>query len=90
MQLPQINLNGTHPESLARQYYHARTALLDARSLLTAAGPHGRDYQTLPAGAWTLAVEEHIVRVAALDTVIRDLEILVDHCLDAAIQKDAL
>jgi hypothetical protein len=57
--MPAINWNGTDGNDLINQYrttYEAFQPLLDAMAKAT---PHGRDYQTLPAGTFEKAQKQH-------------------------------
>lgn len=70
---PRLNLNGTSAASLMEGYNVALQALRVAREKLHEAGPHGRDYQTLPEGDYKLAVTEHTARVQSINRIIDEL-----------------
>lgn len=73
MQFPQLNINGTSQTALIEQYESTAAAMVKAIDALRNAAPHGRDYQTLPAGAYMQAKKEHDARIAALQSVYDDL-----------------
>lgn len=79
MQLPQINLNGSTGMELASQYQEAADAIAKAVNLMSAI-PHGRDYQTLPAGSFEKAREEMIQRVMPLIIARNELFAIAIHC----------
>ncbi len=79
MQLPQININGTHREDLLTDYIKAKQALHVALEAMHGACPHGRDYQTLQPGAYQRAAEEHAERLIMVKRVIADLETIAEH-----------
>lgn len=80
MQFPQINLNGSDAQSLAEQYHMAAIAVENALNA-TYGIVHGRDYQTLPEGAYTRAVREMEARQELLGTAAADLQRLTEHCM---------
>ena len=49
-EVPTVNLNGTSKDSLLGDYLAIRNALNAAEMAFREATPHGRDYQTVPAG----------------------------------------
>jgi hypothetical protein len=75
---PYVNCNGTSREALLDGYRKAAEALHEALDALHATAPHGRDYQTAPAGRFRLAGAEHAARVNALSAVYEDLQALVE------------
>lgn len=79
MQLPQININGTERSDLLEDYMAARRALQRAVEALSAASPHGRDYQTCPAGAFYVAQQEHADRLVKVRQVMAEIETLAEH-----------
>jgi hypothetical protein len=79
---PQINLNGTNARDLLEQQVVAIEALRSAMSTLQAAGPNGRDYQTMPRGTIDLAVAGHVDRLKRLESVLAELEEIAEHISD--------
>jgi hypothetical protein len=82
MQLPQVNLNGTSRDALLDQYRDAYRAINDAIDALCKAAPHGRDYQTLPAGSYNVAREEHDARLVKLGSIKAEIEAIAIHIQD--------
>lgn len=81
MQYPQINLNGSDAIDLAVQYHDAARSL-EVACLKMSSIPHGRDYQTLPAGSYEKAREEMHHRVKAISVIMNELEELASNCVD--------
>lgn len=79
MQLPQVNLNGTSRDELATQYRNVYSAVDVALDLLCRFAPHGRDYQTLPAGSYDTARREHDARVEKLASIKAEIEAIAIH-----------
>lgn len=79
MQLPQININGTERSDLLEGYMTARRLLQHAAEALSAASPHGRDYQTCPAGSFYVAQQEHADRIVKVRQVIAEIETIAEH-----------
>jgi hypothetical protein len=75
---PIINLNGTAPQDLLDQHMNAIAALRSAISLLQAAAPNGRDYLTIKPDVFTTALNAHRDRLSRLESVIEELEHLVE------------
>ncbi len=71
--LPQISLNGSHPDDLMAQQSAIITALAQLQRRMAAARPHGRDYQYSPnesvqaRDAWT--AREQLVEALMRDLV---------------------
>lgn len=89
MRLPTIHLNGTDAQSLFDNYYAALHAVLAAKEALAQCAPNGRDYyvQKTDSGDWTdaptnEAIAEHRARMAALETIQRDLQTLCEYVMD--------
>jgi purine-nucleoside phosphorylase len=76
MQFPQINLNGTSGTELVEQYIAAAAMVRAALETVRKMEVHGRDYQTLEAGAFQVAQREHIDRQRKLSSVAAELEAL--------------
>lgn len=66
---PGVNLNGTRPAELLRQYLDALGALRTTQVALAEMRPHGRDYQTLPPAAFDTARAQHQAREERLDAI---------------------
>lgn len=79
VQFPQVNLNGTSKDALLEQYRRSYRAINAAIESLCEGAPHGRDYQTLPPGAVQLAIAEHRIRVAKLESVRAEIEAIALH-----------
>lgn len=76
---PTINLNGTSPTVLLQEHIDAHSALCAAISLVSAAGPNGRDYQTAAAGTFFIAQSQHAIRLNKLNDVLAELEAIALH-----------
>jgi hypothetical protein len=79
MQLPQININGTDARDLLTDYMRAKKALEAAADALSAAWPHGRDYQTLEPGAHQRASNEHAARLTKVREVLAEIETIAEY-----------
>lgn len=79
MLLPVINLNGTERDDLLKDYMAARKALQCAVAALSAASPHGRDYQTMPAGSFYVAQQEHADRIVKVRSVLAEIDTIAEH-----------
>jgi hypothetical protein len=79
---PYINLNGTPPGELLQDYLLAIAALRGAISYLAMTAPNRRDYQTAPMGTFARAQSEHRARLARLECVMSELEVLTEHLSD--------
>ena len=78
MKIPTIHLNGTSREALHQQYKEAWNAVNEAIRVTAQSAPHARDYyvQDKEGGerpAIYVAMDEHAARMAALETVEREL-----------------
>lgn len=73
IQFPQINLNGTNGNELLQENMDAYAAVNNAIDYLSKVTVHGRDYQTLSGGAYYAARQEHLGRIAKLESVRADL-----------------
>lgn len=84
LQFPTINLNGTNPHCLAREYYEAAEAVELAHKRMQSI-VHGRDYQHEGGLAeYKLAVEQMQERSKRLIEVYNDLTRLGDFCIQEA------
>jgi len=81
---PALNLNGSSAGMLLTQLRGAINALRQAQIALAAATPHGRDYQTLPFGAYSEAADAHSQRQKAVRQVAEDLSTIYDNVLQQA------
>jgi hypothetical protein len=70
---PQVNLNGTNVDELCEQAREGYEAVTKARMALYKMMPHGRDYQTLPEGAYRQARDQHEARIHKLNEIKDDL-----------------
>jgi hypothetical protein len=78
--VPQVNLNGTSREALVQQQVAVLDALAQAVMAMSLATPHGRDYQTMPAGSYEAAREQHAdrsKRLWALNAEITELALAI-------------
>jgi len=73
--LPQVSINGSHPDDLLAQQSAVITALAQLQRRMAAARPHGRDYQYRPA-EYVAARDAWTAREALLLALQQDL---VDH-----------
>lgn len=79
MRKPTIHLGGSAKSHLLDAYMGASDALRTAIGKLTEAEPNGRDYYPQGDGAIGEAIREHVARLAALESVLRDIEALSEH-----------
>jgi len=73
--LPQVSINGSHPDDLLAQQSAIITALAQLQRRMAAARPHGRDYQYRP-NEYVQARDAWTAREALLLALQQDL---VDH-----------
>jgi len=73
--LPQVSINGSHPDDLLAQQSAVITALAQLQRRMAAARPHGRDYQYRPT-EYVAARDAWAAREALLLDLQQDL---VDH-----------
>jgi hypothetical protein len=73
--LPQVSINGSHPDDLLAQQSAVITALAQLQRRMAAARPHGRDYQYRP-NEYVSARDAWAAREALLLDLQQDL---VDH-----------
>jgi hypothetical protein len=73
--LPQVSINGSHPDDLLAQQSAVITALAQLQRRMAAARPHGRDYQYRP-NEYVQARDAWTAREALLLDLQQDL---VDH-----------
>jgi len=73
MTAPTVNSNGSSAESLMRDVMDARAAVEDAIRAFRACAPHGRDFQTAPAGSFEAARSAFWQRMDALQAISSDL-----------------
>lgn len=66
LQAPELNLNGSGKRDLFEQYRSAIEALVLTGNTLRSSMPHGRDYQTLPDGAYERARAQHLRRLESI------------------------
>lgn len=83
MILPTVHLNGTSRGELHDQWLGVLRELRSVREFLVAARPHGRDYypQDTPqtGSTYNLAADEHVLRLEAVDKLIKDAYIMLEH-----------
>jgi hypothetical protein len=73
LKVPTIHLNGTSKRDLLDGYKAAYLAVGDAIEKLQATSPHGRDYYVQDDKATSQAIAQHVVRLAKLDDVRKEL-----------------
>ena len=83
---PLLNLNGAAGKSLVEAYSTAAHAVQAAMKLLQQTTPHGRDFQTAPAGEYQKALSEHTNRYLALERVYNELYALARN-VDAQVRR---
>ena len=88
IQHPQVNLNGTSGDALLEAHRAALDALRNGLHFLRENAPHGRDYQTLPAGALARAQREHAARVRLVQSVFEEVEALTIGVSDQVSQRE--
>jgi hypothetical protein len=76
--LPVIHMNGTSRERLMDAIEEAYSKVGDAMSALAQTAPNGRDYYPAGPEAFEKAIEEHMSRVARLQTVREELEFIAN------------
>lgn len=81
---PTIHLNGTDAMSLYNDYDAAAQAVREALRKLTQAAPNARDYYPQGDRAFQAAVVEHEKRWEKLESVAKDLAILMHHVVREA------
>ena len=82
MRLPSIHLNGSDAQSLFDGYKAAYEAVKAAQAALAQCAPNGRDYYLQTGNATNEAMAEHRARMAALETIERDLETFALHVVE--------
>ena len=82
MTLPTIHLNGTDATDLLGATLDAYRAISSARDVLRRTAPHGRDYYPQGEHAIHQAGEEYRARVAALETVMAELDAIAAHLVE--------
>lgn len=76
--VPTVHLNGTARSDLADGYIEALSALKSAKKCLQDAAPNGRDYYPQGGDAIGKAMKEHWDRLARVEAVISELEVLAE------------
>ena len=79
MILPTVHLNGTSKKYLQEQYYDAAVAVANAVESVYSINPNARDYYVQGDSAFTQARKEHEARLAALKSVLADLNQILEH-----------
>jgi hypothetical protein len=74
---PTIHLNGSNAATLREALMTALETTTAARSAIAATAPHQRDYYVQQPDRFREAVEQHVARYRALDTVVDELTNLV-------------
>jgi hypothetical protein len=80
---PMIHMNGTSRRSLLEGYVNAKRAGEAFREALAECSPNGRDYYPMHDGALNEALEDQIERLQKVNSVINQLDTLIEHCMDA-------
>lgn len=81
---PVANINGTSRDELVRNYVSAKVALQAAIDAVRLTSPHGRDFQTCaePYKAHRIAREQHIGRLALLESITEEMDALAHMVID--------
>lgn len=79
LQKPTVHLNGTGLASLGRQYREASEGLRKALDAMGPMSPNGRDYYPQGPGAFHLAVEQHVARIAKVREALAEVDALWDY-----------
>lgn len=74
--VPSVHMNGTSFAGLYDPLVLAGSDISAAISTLTESAPHGRDYYLQGEGAYAKARDEHLSRVARLQSVLDELKVL--------------
>ena len=80
---PTVHLGGTSRQDLLDQFMEAGHALSLALSKMQDAYPNGRDYYPQGPDAWSLAMQEHVSRVARVQGVVTEYGRLCEAVADA-------
>jgi hypothetical protein len=72
--VPAVHLNGTGKNDLLDALEKAYRACNDAYDALRQTAPNGRDYYVYGPDAYSRARDEHLQRMRAIDTVVKELE----------------
>ena len=83
MILPTVHLNGTAKDDLVGTLVEASTRLNDAYAAIRLTAPHGRDYYPQGPDALHTATQQHMKRLATLDSLIAEVD-------ETALQIDAM
>jgi len=79
LSVPSLHINGTGFEMLKNQYKNAYTAVSAASLALRETMPHRRDFyvQENAEHAYVMARQQHVQRLAKLESIMEELEELV-------------
>lgn len=89
MTKPTIHLNGSDSESLLSNYMNALTAVQEAIVAIRMTAPHGRDYYVSGDAAIHAAMHEHSNRLAMLEAVRGELDMLAAHVVEQQAERKA-
>lgn len=82
MQFPRIHINGSDPERLRDDYIAASSIAQRLLAALQDTTPHGRDYYLISSDAASVAMSEHVARLAKVEDVCRELHALAFSVID--------
>ncbi len=74
--IPTVHLNGTSFAGLYDPVVRAGEEISGAIGTLAECAPHGRDYYLQGEGAYAKARDEHLSRIARLQSVLDELKVL--------------
>lgn len=74
--VPTVHLNGTSFAGLYDPLLHVRVKLSEVIDSLAECAPHGRDYYLQDDGAHARARDEHLSRIARLQSVLDEVKVL--------------
>jgi hypothetical protein len=75
---PTLNINGSNGKTLLSQHRAAAKALREAIIAVHAIWPHGRDFQTVPEGVYSVASKQARERCIKLEEVLIDVEAVAE------------
>lgn len=75
--IPTIHLNGTSKERLIDGFCEVSDKINIAYEMLKQTAPNGRDYYPQGPSAFAEAEKEHLARLAKLDEVKKEIDVLI-------------
>lgn len=86
---PTIHLNGTSADDLLEQQCNAMSAIRDAITAVSNAGPNGRDYYPQGLQALQQATEQFRARLQKLQDVLTEIEQIAEHIANEQIARSS-